>query len=75
MRLTIKLVGIFLLATMLLTGLTSYLTVHQAWQRFQQQQEEIARDFCATYGMQAIALRAGHIVDGQAGKKIHGVGI
>ena len=30
-------------------------------------QEEIARDFCAARGMTAVALRAGHIVDGRAG--------
>lgn len=30
-------------------------------------QEEIARDFCDTYGMTTIALRAGHIVDGRVG--------
>jgi nucleoside-diphosphate-sugar epimerase len=29
-------------------------------------QEEIARDFCATFGMSAVVLRAGHIVDGRA---------
>lgn len=29
-------------------------------------QEEIAKDFCETYGMTAISLRAGHIVDGRA---------
>lgn len=28
-------------------------------------QETIARDFCETYGMRAVALRAGHIVDGE----------
>jgi nucleoside-diphosphate-sugar epimerase len=28
-------------------------------------QEEIAKDFCETFGMQAVVLRAGHIVDGQ----------
>src|SRR5690242_1456625 len=27
-------------------------------------QEEIARDFCWTFGMDAVVLRAGHIVDG-----------
>ncbi len=30
-------------------------------------QEEIAKDFCEPYGMKAIALRAGHIVDGRIG--------
>ena len=30
-------------------------------------QEEIARDFCETYGMNVVVLRAGHIVDGQKG--------
>ena len=30
-------------------------------------QEEVARDYCQTYGMTAIALRPGHIVDGRAG--------
>jgi len=30
-------------------------------------QEEIARDFCATFPMTAVVLRAGHIVDGKAG--------
>ena len=30
-------------------------------------QEEIAKDFCETYGMKANVLRAGHIVDGRAG--------
>lgn len=30
-------------------------------------QEEIAKDFCATHGITAVALRAGHIVDGRAG--------
>jgi len=29
-------------------------------------QEDIARDFCATYGMTAVVLRASHIVDGRA---------
>jgi len=29
-------------------------------------QEEIAKDFCETYGMTAVSLRAGHIVDGRA---------
>jgi len=28
-------------------------------------QEEIAQDFCETFGMQSVVLRAGHIVDGQ----------
>ncbi|NUM47671.1 MAG: NAD(P)-dependent oxidoreductase [Anaerolineales bacterium] len=31
-------------------------------------QEEIARDFCQTFGMNSIVLRAGHIVDGRAEK-------
>lgn len=30
-------------------------------------QEEIARDFCETFKMSAVVLRAGHIVDGRAG--------
>lgn len=30
-------------------------------------QEEIARDFCETFGMAAVTLRAGHIVDGELG--------
>lgn len=30
-------------------------------------QEEVARDFCDTYGMTVIALRAGHVVDGRVG--------
>ncbi len=30
-------------------------------------QEEIARDFCATYNMTATVLRPGHIVDGRTG--------
>ena len=30
-------------------------------------QEEIAKDFCDTFEMQAIVLRAGHIVDGRQG--------
>ena len=29
-------------------------------------QEEIARDFCETFAMSAVVLRAGHIVDGRA---------
>ncbi len=28
-------------------------------------QEEIAKDFCETFGMQVVVLRAGHIVDGK----------
>jgi nucleoside-diphosphate-sugar epimerase len=35
-------------------------------------QEQIARQFCATYGMTALVLRAGHIVDGRAGRDPHG---
>src|SRR5918998_315746 len=35
-------------------------------------QEEIAKDFCVTFGMNTIALRAGHIVDGRAGVDPHG---
>ena len=31
-------------------------------------QEDIAKDFCATYDMSCIVLRAGHIVDGQREK-------
>jgi nucleoside-diphosphate-sugar epimerase len=30
-------------------------------------QEEIARDYCETFGMNAVVLRAGHIVDGRMG--------
>jgi uronate dehydrogenase len=30
-------------------------------------QEEIARDFCASFGMDAVVLRAGHLVDGRRG--------
>jgi nucleoside-diphosphate-sugar epimerase len=30
-------------------------------------QEEIAKDFCATFGMTAIVLRAGHVVNGRLG--------
>ena len=35
-------------------------------------QEEIARDFCATFGMTAVVLRAGHLVDGMYGVDAHG---
>ena len=35
-------------------------------------QEEIAKDFCVTFGMSTVTLRAGHIVDGRAGVDPHG---
>jgi nucleoside-diphosphate-sugar epimerase len=35
-------------------------------------QEEIARDFCATFAMTAVVLRAGHLVDGTRGIDAHG---
>lgn len=35
-------------------------------------QEEIARDFCETHGMNAVVLRAGHIVDGRTRLDPHG---
>lgn len=36
-------------------------------------QEDIARDYCSTYGMNVITLRAGHIVDGRASKTAKGI--
>lgn len=35
-------------------------------------QEEIARDFCETYSMNAVVLRAGHVVDGVEGVDANG---
>jgi nucleoside-diphosphate-sugar epimerase len=35
-------------------------------------QEEVARDFCATFAMSAVVLRAGHLVDGTRGVDAHG---
>lgn len=35
-------------------------------------QEEIARDFCETYSMNAVVLRAGHVVDGVKGVDANG---
>lgn len=35
-------------------------------------QEVIAQDFCETYSMNAVVLRAGHIVDGRKNKDSHG---
>jgi nucleoside-diphosphate-sugar epimerase len=35
-------------------------------------QEEIARDFCATFAMTAVVLRAGHLVDATRGVDPHG---
>ncbi len=35
-------------------------------------QEEVARDFCATFAMTAVVLRAGHLVDGVQGVDAHG---
>ena len=36
-------------------------------------QEEIARDFCETYEMDAVMLRAGHVVDGVEGVDAKGI--
>jgi uronate dehydrogenase len=36
-------------------------------------QEEIAKDFCATYGMSCVTLRFGHIVDSRQGVDAKGV--
>lgn len=35
-------------------------------------QEEIGRDFCETFGIDAVVLRAGHIVDGKEGVDMEG---
>lgn len=37
--------------------------------------EEIARDFCETYSMNAVVLRAGHVVDGVEGVDMEGTAL
>lgn len=38
-------------------------------------QEEIARDFCETYSMNMVVLRAGHVVDGVEGVDMEGTAL